>query len=99
MLVSQGTANISENAKEDFVETPYHSELSSSFQIITESESSQDKHVIKAIRETNKKIVDELKSIAKTEIITFDDIQEQSWNNPLKSFMYAVASAEGLTSN
>eukprot|EP01129_Flabellula_baltica_P011698 TRINITY_DN5175_c0_g3_i2.p1 TRINITY_DN5175_c0_g3~~TRINITY_DN5175_c0_g3_i2.p1 ORF type:complete len:345 (-),score=66.60 TRINITY_DN5175_c0_g3_i2:37-1071(-) len=97
--LSQGTVIIPDQSKEDFVETQFHVDLSAAFQIVIENESAQDKHVIKAIRESNKSIVDELKEISSGSVINFETIQSQDWNSPKKGFMYAVASAEGLTTN
>jgi len=97
--ISQGSVFIPDQSKDDFVETDVHIELGSSFQEVIQHEHVEDKHVIKALRETNKSLVDQLKEIKVGETLTFDVIQERDWNNPRKTFMYAVASAEGLTSN
>jgi len=57
-----------------------------------------DKDVIKDIRECNKVVIDNLKKLAKEGHISYETIQEQeSYSPPLKAFLYAVASAEGMT--
>jgi len=61
-----------------------------------ENQQKGDKDIIKEIRDSNKVVVDNLKKLNKDGYVSFDTIQEQDFPPPLKSFYYAVASAEGM---
>jgi len=96
--LSTGTFIIPEKSKDDFVETSYHNQVTKIIQECLENEQKNDKDVIKDIRECNKVVIDNLKKLAKEGHISYETIQEQeSYSPPLKAFLYAVASAEGMT--
>jgi len=79
------------------VETSLHNQISKIIQESLENEQKKDKDIIKELRECNKQINDNLKSLIKEGQVSFETIQEQDYPPPLKAFLYAVASAEGMT--
>eukprot|EP01126_Amoeba_proteus_P042165 TRINITY_DN457_c0_g1_i11.p1 TRINITY_DN457_c0_g1~~TRINITY_DN457_c0_g1_i11.p1 ORF type:complete len:282 (+),score=60.68 TRINITY_DN457_c0_g1_i11:349-1194(+) len=95
--VTNQTISVAEHAKEDFVQTKFHQDFSTFIGMALQSPDVTDQKLIMAIKKKTTDLIARLQAIKQDGAISFSVLSQQNLPPNMDSFLYSLASAEGMT--
>jgi len=95
--VDNKIVSIATHAEDNFVETKFHKEFSGFLTLALESDEVTDKKLTMAIKKRTGELIARLQKMKKDGFISFSSLSSQNLPPSMEKFLYAVASAEGMT--